>query len=322
MLLKSILRSVAFRAALLIIAFFLLALLFVSPPIRYSNTTTDRTFPDSIDKDEPSTQFIAAEYQKAIDEIKFRLEQQDSWYHYKFIFIGGLLALFLGQTGLLSGLFKGRPSASANADYSRIKNILTADSNYAVMVLACVLALIVDMHLRNHMFSMQTLGLWIANYVEPSYFPKHPGNGFYPWEQFIRNPHSSSLHLDSLYRLAFSTHLHFMTTIIYLLYLTVFQQICLTFNKIGGRMRKQIILLGFVFVHLSVLAFIFVAHAVPSTYEMLLIPFNRWANGWISLSYYIIPWLVLVALNLPYLLFIRIRKTARRNKASAITIAV
>lgn len=304
---QTILSRLWLRAVIITLAFIFLTLLFVSPPIRYAADASKRSFTpfnEATSKDSPTRELITLEHAKAVDEIKFRLTQQDSWYHYKFIFIGALLALFLGQTGL----FKGREEDNSHISYTRLKYLLTADSNHSVIALACVLALIVDMHIRNHMFSMQTLGLWIANYVEPAYLPLHPPGGFYPWEQFIRRPDGPSTNLDSLYRLAFSTHLHYMTKIIYLLYITVLQQVCLAYSRSGGRGRRQIVLFGFMFVHLSALAFVFVAHAVPSTYEMSLIPLGRWANGWESMAYYLIPWLALVALNVPYLLLLRVER--------------
>ena len=305
-----LLKQAWFRVATLLISFFFLSLLFVSPPIKYSVTPSPATDGNAVAKDSPLMSMITTEHEKAINEIEFRLAQQDSWYHYKFIFIGALLALFLGQTELLRG-------RGVDLSRDRLKRLLTADSNYAVVALACVLALIVDMHIRNHMFAMQTLGLWIAHYVEPSLNVTNL-TGFYPWEQFIRNPNSPSMHLDSLYRLAFSTHLHFMTTIIYLLYLTVLQQICLSFRKSGRIGRRHFVLFGFVFVHLSMLAFVFVAHAVPSRYEMALIPINEWKSGWVSVAYYLIPWLVIVSLNVPFLMLLRTQRAEVRVKSTAV----
>jgi hypothetical protein len=296
---KSTLTSTWFRSILLIATFFLLAFLFVSPAVRYAEEAAIRDSnraPNSPIAEMKLDELIKAEHQKAIDEIKLRLEHQDSWYHYKFLILGGVLAIFLGQTGL------SRERNSAPVDrYRKLKRILTADSNYAILVIACVIALVIDMHIRSNMFGMQTIGLWIANYVEPSY----PLSGYYPWEQFLRNPNSPSLHLDSLYKLSFTIHLHFLTSIIYLIYAIVLQQICLTFNIRDGLGRKQIIIFGSLLVHLSLLAFVFVAHAVPSAYKMNLIPFGLWESGWKNVGYYIIPWLLIIIFNIPYLLLIR-----------------
>src|SRR5215213_1938333 len=178
---RATLSSITFRSMVLIFFFLTLALLFVSPPVKYTQEAQDRN------KDKPEncpapglklTELIQIEHQKAIDEIKIRLEQQDSWYHYKFLILGGVLAIFLGQTG-----FARDRSYTSSDDDRRLKKILTADSNYAILVLACIISLIIDMHIRSNMFGMQTIGLWIASYVEGLY----PTNGYYPWEQFIRN---------------------------------------------------------------------------------------------------------------------------------------
>jgi hypothetical protein len=50
---------------------------------------------------------------------------------------------------------------------------------------------------------------------------------------------------------------------------------------------------------------------------MLLIPINKWRKGWISTGYYLLPWLVLVGLNVPYLLLIRGKKANRTKQPGA-----
>jgi hypothetical protein len=297
------LKKMWLRILVLFATFLFLTLIFASPSVRYTDKT-ERDFSHPPDK--WGQELIKTELGKANDEIKFRIEQQESWYHYKFIFIGGMVALFLGQTGFL----KGR-SSNSRQSHQRLKDIITAESTYSILALACVLALIVDMHIRNNMISIQRLGLWIANYVEPAYVDKKlaQASGFYPWEQFIRpEAPTPSLQLDTLSSIAFSLHLHFMTTFIFLLYLIIFHQLCLkTADEVksdAAAGRKQLVFGGFVIVLLSILAFIFVAHAVPSQYEMRLIPSNLWVNGLESTVYYTMPWIFILLLNLPYLLIL------------------
>jgi hypothetical protein len=300
---SSVWSKIWFRSALLIVIFFFLALFFVSPGVRYSQQDASLRTPVRIvvsPSDPKTDELIKIEHQKAIEEIKLRLEMQDSWYHYKFIIIGGIFALFLGQTGLSIG----RSTATAKKSTKRFNDILTAGSNYSILVLAVVIALAIDMHIRNGMFGVQTIGLWIAYYVEPSY----PVTVYFPWEQFLRQLNSPSIHLDSLYKLGFSLHLHFLTIAVYLVYVIVLQQICLTSNRRVRDGQKPIVIFGFLLVHLAALGFVFVAHAIPGAYAMNLIPFTRWASGWWNVGYYLIPWFFLVAVNLPYLLFLRNRK--------------
>lgn len=249
--------------------------------------------------EERTDDLIRLEYMKGVDEIKLRLEQWDSWYHYKFIVIGGMFALFLGQTGLTIGV----RSQSEAKPRKRFKETIAGASAYAMLALAVVISLVIDMHIRNNMFAIQTIGLWIANYVEPSY----ASTTAFPWEQFLREAHSPSIRIDSLYRIGFSFHLHFMTIAVYLLYVIVLQQICLSWNKRTSPATKHIVVFGFLLVHLTALAFVFVAHAVPGRYAMNLIPSERWETGWQNVGYYILPLIFLIALNLPYLLLGRSR---------------
>src|SRR5947207_1532923 len=181
--LKNILSNTWVRCALLMITFLILAFFFVSPGLDYySQDATYRDLKRPLSGEPPSgyksederqqavarlpasdsrtDQLMKDEHQKAVDEIKLRLEQQDSWYHYKFLIIGGMFAVFLGQTGLNFG----RRPHSPSAHPKRFNDILTAASNYSILTLAVVIALAIDMHIRNNMFGMQTIGLWIAHY--------------------------------------------------------------------------------------------------------------------------------------------------------------
>jgi len=290
--------------------FFLLAFFFVNPPVRliddltkyakkYAEKPKDSSF---IPLDKSTQDFLDVEHRKIIDEIKLRIEEQDSWFHYKFILIGGMVALFMGQLG-----FGKKESSTSDKASKSLKDIVTGESTYAILALSCVVALIIDMHIRMHNYDIQQLGLWIANFVEPSYVtPKDIAAGFRPWEQFLRTDDPAGMHLDNLHAFAYSFHLHFVSIFIYLLYAVVLQEVCLGFadNEKSSR-QKMIVITGFVFVQSSALAFTFIAHAVPGSVTMKLLPFNYMANGWVSTAYYLVPLFFIVMLHLPYLLLIR-----------------
>jgi hypothetical protein len=328
------------RIVCLILTFLCLAFMFVSPAIDYAEGATKRLKIDrqtdissnAVTKDDglkwkdglkseddlSKKDLIGIEFKKAIDEITQRLEEQNSWYHYKFILIGGLFALFLGQSGLLTGniLLTSAPPATRVARRN-VADVLTSTSNYSILALAVVIALGLDMHIRNNMFGNQTLGLWIANYVEPAY----PADAtFVPWETFLRKVNAPHIHFDAAYRFGFSVQLHFMTIAAYLVYIIVFQQICITLNKrrseVQKERQKEILLFGFLLVHLSALAFIFITHAVSSTFRMNLIPFGYYANGWVNFVYFLTPLGGLLFLSTPYLLFLRNKKTNERGSPS------
>jgi hypothetical protein len=254
-------------------------------------------------------ELIRDEHLKAIDEIKLYLEQQDSWYHYKFIIIGGMLALFLGQIGFVAGLDSGETNGRAGL----LRTIPTRDSSYLVLALACVVSLMIDMHIRHRMFSVQTLGLWIANSVEPAYWADKPRVGYLPWEEFLRLP-SPSMNLDTLYALAFSMHVHFLTILIYMVYLAMLQEMAVNSNSGRSKVWKRLVLLGFVPVSLSSLSYMFVAHAVPSKYKKPLVPFTWLASGWENVAYYFSVWLLILVCTLPYL---RLALKAPDKQASA-----
>jgi hypothetical protein len=313
----TLLRRIWFRTLLLVGMFLLLAFFFVPPPIRLIPELTEYAGKRAEDAkkyrenpkdfnftplDKSTQDFLDIEHHKVIDEIKLRIEEEDSWFHYKFILIGGTIAIFLGQLG-----FGEKRNSVTNEPNERLKSIFTAESTYSILVLSCVIALFIDMHIRRHYYAIQQLGLWIANYVEPSYVtPKDVASGFRPWEQFLRSANPSGVLLDSLKRLADSFHQHFMTIFIYLLYSIVLQEICLGFvNNERSQRQKFIVITGFVFVQISALVFTFVAHMMPAALVMQLIPFGSMVNSWQSTLYYLIPLFLIVTLHLPYLFLLR-----------------
>jgi hypothetical protein len=315
------LSNISVRAALLVAVFFCLAFLFVSPAVRYAQDSGARDadyrkqaqgqqgkqLNNTSSNALKTEDLIRVEFQKAIDEIKLRLEEQNSWYHYKFLLIGGIFALFLGHSAVLMG---GVSPASVKPAGKNFADVITSTSNYSILALTVVIAFALDMHIRNNMFGNQTIGLWIANYVEPSY-PYDPG--FFPWETFLRKANNPRIPFDSAYKLGFSVQLHFMTIAAYLVYTIVFHQVCINVSKQPTKtqhemiVKNQIVIFGFVLVHLAVFAFVFVTRAVPGTYEMNLIPLSRFANGWTTIVYYMLPLVCLLLLNMPFVRLLRAR---------------
>jgi len=252
---------------------------------------------------------IETQHEKANNEIKMLQEQIDTWYHYKFILIGGIVALFLGHFGIL-----GKQSALAPKTSERLLvATLMSNRTSALLALVCVVAFVIDMHIRAHLTGMQGLGHWIYNYVEPSYFKTMgaqsgsiPPEGliktqFIPWETFLHTSVREVQQTNPLYRAAYSLQLHFMTIAMYMLYLVVFQNVCLLSKK--GK-QQQVALLGFVMVHIAVLAFIITAHTVPNSFDVRCFPIAStrcWVTGSQGSSYYLIAWLLLVLSSLPYL---------------------
>src|SRR6202035_56003 len=106
----------------------------------------------------------------------------------------------------------------------------------------------IDMHVRGNACEVSQLGLWIRYYVEPVLLHgESDGNlsaslpkNFYGWEEFLRRDvsksqfkhvrwdtpdHSKGIgkHSGELWNFFYEPHTHFLTGLIYLLYLASFQ---------------------------------------------------------------------------------------------------
>ena len=313
------------RTVVLFTTFILLGLLYFNPvPSLSERFKATHARPSQAVTSPQGMKLLDLEFNKAVEEIKFLLQLQDTWYHYKYLFIGAILAILLGQAGLLKYL----DEASPNQNIISLREILTSGLIYLTVTFACVLCVMIDMHIRRHLFSVQALGLWIYYYAEPAYLGNIPdASGFLPWESFLRQDLSEGakpfyLHIwEGFYRIARGTQLHFLSTAAYLLHAVLFQQMCLDFprwrdgliaNKrqsedntaILAESRKLIIYLGFIFVHLSTLGLTLIIHSVGKQYEVQLFPFYYKSNGWEVFAYYLIYWILTVAVGIPYLIFL------------------
>ena|ERR1700674_4139432 len=234
--------------------------------------------------------FVKAEYEKAVEEIRFRIEIEDNWYHYKFLLIGGLVVFLLGW---------GRARRDPSNDPSKL---LDSEINCSICAVACVIALAIDIHIRNNTIVTQQLGLWIANYVEPAFlqtpFPLKNPTGFVPYEQFLRIqlPGITGMHADELYSFAFWPHLHFLTWVVYILYVWLFHR-ALRLNS--STRRKAFLFAGFALVGISFAAFTWVAHSGPEYLEFKIVPWvNWWQKGWVCSSLYLLIWCCMMLVNL------------------------
>jgi hypothetical protein len=234
--------------------------------------------------------FVKAEYEKAVEEIKVRIEIEDNWYHYKFLLIGGLIVFLLGW---------GRAVRDLSTDPFRFED---PEINCSICAVACVIAVAIDIHIRNNTIVTQQLGLWIANYVEPAFlqtpFLSKGATGFIPYEQFLRIqlPGTTGMHADDLYSLAFWPHLHFLTWVIYILYLFLFHR---AIRLASVTRRKVFLLAGFALVAMSFAAFTWVAHSGPEYLEFKIVPWvDWWARGWVCPFSYLLIWCCMMLVNL------------------------
>lgn len=327
------LHDIKVRAALLVVTFAALCFLFLSPPVRltedleaykksvkdaweecknnkqdWEQCKKDRQGKSRITLDASTVDYLKVEHQKVNDEIRLRTEAQDSWFHYKFILTGGMVALLLGQIGLGEFGLDVRARSAASKPRRWMKNIFSSESAYLILALSCVVSLTIDMHIRSQSAANQRLGLWVSNFVEPSLVaPPDMDMGFLPWEQLLRAP-TTGLWTDSLYRIAYGLHLHYMTIFIYLLYSWQLQGVCLEYEgceKNHG--QRMAVAVSYVFVLLSAFAFTFVSHMIPPTAEISLFHSGKFVDGVVGTLYYLIPLPILAALHLPYLWLVRTR---------------
>jgi hypothetical protein len=297
------------RSIVLSLAFIILILLSSANRIKIKDEYNPKNLDTAnLEVNEQLKTIIEKQFIKANDEIKTGLEQMDTWYHYKFILIGGVIVVFLGHVGIMGK----QNSASHTASERILETALMSNRTSAMLTLVCLVALVIDMHIRANVNGIQHLGHWITYYVEPSYLNAagikakewnqvFRQTGYIPWETFIRLPEST----NTLYPISYGIQLHYMTIVSYMFYLIVFQNLSLL-GKISKRgNRQQIAFIGFVSVHISLLIFIIAAHTVRDTFTVECFPMIHRSvcslsgqYGWV---YYLLAWLFLIALNLPYL---------------------
>jgi hypothetical protein len=230
-------------------------------------------------------ELITMELKKANDEIQMRIGQEDTWFHYKFLLVGALLAAF-------GGVFKlgpKHPSIPLQVELN--------PATCSALALACIVATAIDIHLRNNIVVIQQLALWIANYAEPVL--SRVKHGFLPWEQFLRQP--GGMHNDVIYGFAFYPHLHFLTWVLYVMYLGCLQTLALRSRPREGATDGSVLAVGFVLVHIAFMAFAFVGHFVPHVFRINVIS-DYWDTAAAGAASYAIAAVLLAAINSYYFL--------------------
>jgi hypothetical protein len=275
-----------------------------------------RNKPPAIASESAEAKFLIEENKKATDEIRTKDEEEDTWFHNKFILVGGLLAATLGYIG-----FGNQPTESAE---QRLTTLSKSSSTAVILALASVMALGVDMHVRGNASVTDQLGLWIRYYVEPVLLhgphaekPTPLPENFYGWEEFLRTNVSrektvawgeatkegSGLHSGELWNLFYEPHIHFLTGFVYVLYLAVFQTFACRSSAEKRIAGEQVMpLICFAVVHASFFAFAWIAHAAPEMFELKVLPFvGALEAGYIVPIHYFVPCLALIILNWPYI---------------------
>jgi len=239
----------------------------------------------------PSTdRLILAELQKGINEIQMRLQDQSTWFHYKFLFVGGLLAAFLG----LFSYAHLRTRFSGERDDSGVQLEKTLQSPLATIALAsvCSLSLMIDLHIRGNAIVINQIGLWISSHVEPLYFNTnvYPLHSFVPWKNFLRL--GGAMHTDVINSITFFWTIHILTVICFLLYLISARTAMV---KHGG-VRINIEVLAFLLVHLCLIVLACSGHYLPPVFQQKL-PLFGMQEGVFATFPYIVMALTLTGIN-------------------------
>src|ERR1051325_1427516 len=142
-------EEVWFRGLLLFLSFILLILIFSPNPVRVKEKlklykTSAQTQPSTGNFENPPfkdiEKLLTIEHEKANTEIKMLQEQIDTWYHYKFILIGGMIALFLGHFSLF-----GKQDGTSPKKSEKVLIVTLMSNRTAILLaLACVVALVID----------------------------------------------------------------------------------------------------------------------------------------------------------------------------------
>jgi hypothetical protein len=261
------------RGVVLLISSVFLFGVFLAPDVRLTNTSyVVPSLAGSGATKTPADEFILAEHQKAVDEIKMRIQQEDDWYRYKFFLVGGLLAAFLVHLG--------RARAEEDSPDERLERLLRSTATTVVLALSCVIAVTVDLRVRNSAMVTAQLGLWIAKYLEPrflGYIRDTISNEFLPWESFLRVK-DGGFQIDPTYALILWPNLHFLTGVLYAIYLTLFHKACVEF-----RSGCRVLLGGFALVHASLAVFALAAHTAPEIFALRVWywrGWELWLSGW------------------------------------------
>ena len=237
------------------------------------------------------TELVTLELQKANGEIAIRVQQEDTWFHYKFLLVGSMLAAF-------SGVF----TFGKQAGQLRLAEVATSPTTCTLLGLACIIALSIDIHLRNNIIVILQLALWIAGYAEPALMPDS-ATGFVPWEQFLRTEYEG-MHADDLYGFLFFPHLHFLTWAVYATYLCCFQAVTVAASRQSTESYPRALLGGgFIAVHLAFAAFAWVGHFVPGAFLTDVLPlWHCWTTGAPAALPYVLLAVLLFAVNSPFLM--------------------
>jgi hypothetical protein len=123
-----------------------------------------------------------AEFQKSVEEIRMKQQQEDAWVKNKLLFLGALLAGFIVHVILSKRSTGGcdkpddrrdkdtpspRRTAMSIFDAALIRETFQNPATLVMLAAAFAGSLITDMQIRSLRVVINENGLWLSHYVEP-----------------------------------------------------------------------------------------------------------------------------------------------------------
>lgn len=296
-------RRRLFMVGIVLFNFFVLVCAFSFPPILLKATRQyqpNTTYQEKI-VDSKANDLILAEVNKAINEIQMRLEDQSRWFQYKFLFVGGLLAAFLGifPYARLRSTNLGDVKEASSA--ALLERALKSKPTLVGLAAITCLSLMIDLHIRGNAIVISQIGLWIASHIEPLYLNNRdfPPYSFLPWESFLRQ--GGAMHTDVINSVSFFWPIHILTIVVFLLYI-ISERISSMESKTGAFGIETIL---FWFVHVCLMVLTWSGHYVPPIFQVK-VPFFGLLEGVRAASPYLALVLLLTIVN--WVVTIRLRK--------------
>jgi hypothetical protein len=192
---KVTLRMKIWKVASLLAIIACLWYLLIAPSLKLDDDVREKFHSqwNNLDKEQKKNAQALASFdleKKVYPEIQDRLTKINDWFINKMIFAGGLLGAFLFQLWW--------PFWSQNISLQERErqvvaifvNLLRSAPVCAVLGLACVVSLFMDIHIRRSLLLVHQLGVWAAEYGTVAFGGCH--EQFPAWEQFIRMPAAGS----------------------------------------------------------------------------------------------------------------------------------
>jgi hypothetical protein len=166
---------------------------------------------------------------KVYPEILDRLTNVNEWLIRKIVFAGALLGAFLLQVWWPFWSKGEVPIERRKEQVADIfYDLLKSPQVCAVLGVACIVSLFMDMHISRSLLVVQQLGVWAAEYADRVLGGEIIGGeikGFPGWEQFIRMPNPTGMHQSKVDAFQ-SGNLGIMTLVLFTYYHWTFQAVC------------------------------------------------------------------------------------------------